>query len=56
MLKVLREIAAGLGTHHEVHGMSAHGGRARILMGLRQRGMIDSDYKITELGRQATRK
>lgn len=55
MLMVLREMLAGLGTHHDVRGRSAHGGRSAILTGLMKRKLIDRDSKITKLGKEQVR-
>ena len=50
MLTVLRDMHEGRGTHHNCRGLSKHGGRSCTLLALRQRGLIDRDYKITAAG------
>lgn len=41
MRTVLIDLAEGRGTHHNVVGMSAHGGRNATLYGLIKRGLFD---------------
>lgn len=51
MMRILREMANGLGTHHGVRGMAEHGGRATTLAAMMKRGLIDQDYHLTEQGK-----
>ena len=51
MLRILRDIAEGRGTHHNCHGQSEHGGRVCTLLALLQRGLIDMEYEVTEAGK-----
>jgi hypothetical protein len=44
-MKVLRDIVEGRGAYHDCHGMPQHGGRAIILHGLYNRGLIDRRYE-----------
>ncbi len=53
MTVVLTDIQEGRGTHHNCRGLSEHGGRTRILVGLRRREYIDEDYRITSAGLDA---
>lgn len=57
MIRVLRDILAGRGTHHGCHGMSEHGGRSRIIHALYSRGLIKMGQKnyweITKNGEEA---
>jgi hypothetical protein len=59
MWKVLIDIREGRGTHHDCHGMSAHGGRSSVIMALCKRGLIapdvDKEYVLTELGTAAAK-
>jgi len=50
MVRVLDDIANGLGTHHNCHGKSEHGGRARVVIALRRYGLTDADNELTEKG------
>jgi hypothetical protein len=50
-LKVLRNIAAGLGANHHCRSMSDYGGLRGTLASLHRRGWLSND-QITEAGRQ----
>lgn len=52
MWRVLCYVADGLGSGHNCHGMSEHGGRCSVTLGLIQRGLINPhDHELTPLGK-----
>jgi len=55
MLQVLRDVVEGRGTHFNCHGLSEHGGRARILCALQRRGVMTRNYKATKAGKKLVR-
>lgn len=52
MLRVLREIHDGYGTHHRCATIAQNGGRARILIALRRRGFVTMDHNLTYKGKE----
>lgn len=52
MLRMLDDVAAGLGTHGTAYDRGEHGGRYATARALRRRGLLDGD-ELTDAGRQA---
>lgn len=56
MRMLLRNLAKGFDTHHDVTSMQAHGGRTRCVMAVAARGLFDlKTWKITEKGMEVVK-
>ena len=52
MLKVLRNVAAGLRVGDHLRTQSEHGGMAHVIRALVVRGLLTWDHELTDEGRQ----
>lgn len=56
MTQVLTDIAAGRGAFYGCSGRSEHGGRHGTIVGLANRGYINGNCELTDLGREFVEK